>query len=143
MILKKTFQFFAKQQRNEFIVELLIIFSLTLSVILLLRLVSRRLTASVDKELFLLQKAISDHDVNAADYTFHEFQAIAAMADDSFKELARTQASLMETESRQREILEHLDAGVVIISRADHVIRYVNPTAAKLIGTDPDRIIGQ
>ncbi len=140
--IEKNIQFFAKQQRNEFIVELLIIFSLTLSVILLLRLVSRRLIASVDKELFLLQKAISDHDVNAADYTFHEFQAIAAMADDSFKELARTQASLMETESRQREILEHLDAGVVIISRADHVIRYVNPTAAKLIGTDPDRIIG-
>ena len=48
-----------------------------------------------------------------ADYTFHEFQAIAAMADDSFKELARTQASLTEAESRQREILEHLDAGVV------------------------------
>ena len=140
--IEKNIKFFGTQRRNEFIVELLIIFSLTLSVIFLLKMVSRRLTASVDKELSLLQNAIADHDVNAADYTFHEFQAIAAMADDSFNELARTQASLMEAESRQREILEHLDAGVIIISRADHVIRYVNPTAAKLIGTDPDGIIG-
>ena len=132
--IEKTIQFFGRQLRNKFIVELLIIFSLTLSVILLLRMASRRLTTSVDKELSLLQEAISNHDVNAADYTFHEFQAIAAMADDSFKELTRTQASLMETESRQREILEHLDAGVVIVSQADYVIRYVNPTAAKLIG---------
>jgi len=135
-------QSFGRQLRNKFFVELLIIFSLTLSVIFLLRMASRRLTASVDKELSLLQKAIADHDVNAADYTFHEFQAIAEMADDSFKELVRTQASLMEVESRQREILEHLDAGVVIISQADHVIRYVNPTAAKLIGTDRDKIVG-
>lgn len=134
---------FGRQLRNKFIVELLIIFSLTLSVILLLGMASRRLTASIDKELSLLQKAIANHDVNAADYTFHEFQAIAAMADDSFKELARTQASLMEAESRQREILEHLDAGVVIISQADHVIRYVNPTAAKLIGKDRDKIVGR
>nr|WP_320016212.1 response regulator [uncultured Desulfobacter sp.] len=140
--IEKKIQFFGIQLRNKFIVELLIIFSLTLSVILLLRMASRRLTASVGRELSLLQEAISDHDVNAADYTFHEFQAIAAMADDSFKELARTQASLMEAESRQREILEHLDAGVVIISQADYVIRYVNPTAAKLIGTDRDEIVG-
>jgi len=141
--IENNIQSFGRQLRNKFIVELLIIFSLTLSVILLLRMVSSRLTASVDKELSLLQTAISDHDVNAADYSFHEFQAIAAMADDSFNELARTQASLVEAESRQREILEHLDAGVMIISQADHVIRYVNPTAAKLIGTDRDRIVGR
>jgi len=140
--IENNIQSFGRQLRNKFIVELLIIFSLTLSVILLLRMASRRLTAIVDKELSLLQEAISDHDVNAADYTFHEFQAIAAMADDSFKELARTQASLVEAESRQREILEHLDAGVIIISPKDHEIRYVNPTAAKLIGTNRDRIIG-
>ncbi|WP_157237809.1 response regulator [Desulfobacter curvatus] len=140
--IENNIQSFGRQLRNKFIVELLIIFSLTLSVVLFLRMVSRRLTASVDKELSMLQKAIAAHDVSAADYTFHEFQAIAAMADDSFKELARTQASLTEAESRQREILEHLDAGVAIISQADHVIRYVNPTAAKLIGTDQDRIVG-
>jgi signal transduction histidine kinase/DNA-binding response OmpR family regulator/ABC-type uncharacterized transport system substrate-binding protein len=93
--IEKKIQFFGRQLRNKFIVELLIIFSLTLSVILLLRMASRRLTASVDKELSLLQEAIADHDVNAADYTFHEFQAIAAMADESFKNL---QLSLMETE---------------------------------------------
>ncbi|NDY72727.1 diguanylate cyclase [Desulfobacter hydrogenophilus] len=139
---EKNIQSFGRQLRNKFIVELLIIFSLTLSVIFFLRMASRRLTASVDKELSMLQDAIADNDVNAADYTFHEFQAIAAMADDSFKELTRTQASLMEAESRQREILEHLDAGVVIISQADYVIRYVNPTAAKLIGTDRDSIVG-
>lgn len=133
---------FGIQLRNNFFVELLIIFSLTLSVILLLKMASRRFTASVDQELSLLQKAIRVQDVNSADYTFHEFQAIAVMVDDSFRELARTQASLVEAESRQREILEHLDAGVVIISRADHVIRYVNPTAAKLIGRDQADIIG-
>ena len=93
--IEKNIQFFGRQLRNKFIVELLIIFSLTLSVILLLRMASRRLTTSVDKELSLLQEAISNHDVNAADYTFHEFQAIAAMADDSFKKL---QQSLIETE---------------------------------------------
>ena len=141
--IENNIQSFGIQLRNKFIVELLIIFSLTLSVIFLLKIAFRRLTASVDKELSMLQKAIADNDVNAADYTFHEFQAIAAMADDSFKELARTQASLMEAESRQREILEHLDAGVVIISQADYVIRYVNPTAAKLIGMAQDRIIGR
>jgi PAS domain S-box-containing protein len=135
-------QSFGIQLRNKFFVELLIIFSLTLSVILLLKMVSRRLTASVDRELTLLQEAIRANDVNSADYTFHEFQAIAVMAGDSFKELARTQASLVEAESRQREILEHLDAGVIIISQADHVIRYVNPTAAKLIGMDREGIVG-
>jgi PAS domain S-box-containing protein len=135
-------QSFGIQLRNKFFVELLIIFSLTFSVILLLKMASRRFTASVDQELSLLQKAIRAQDVNSADYTFHEFQAIAVMVDDSFNKLAQTQASLVEAESRQREILEHLDAGVVIISRADHVIRYVNPTAAKLIGADRDRIIG-
>ena len=133
---------FERQLRNKFIVELLIIFSLTLSVLLFLRVASRRLTANIDKELTRLQKAISDHNVNAADYTFHEFQSIAAMADDSFKELVRFQTRLLEAESRQREILEHLDAGVIIINRADHVIHYVNPTAAKLIGADRDMIIG-
>ena len=135
-------QSFGIQLRNKFFVELLIIFSLTFSVILLLKMASRRFTASVDQELSLLQKAIRAQDVDSADYTFHEFQAIAVMAGDSFKELARTQASLVEAESRQREILEHLDAGVVIISRADHMIRYINPTAAKLIGADRDRIVG-
>ncbi|NWH03667.1 ABC transporter substrate binding protein [Desulfobacter latus] len=140
--IEKKIQFFGKQLRNKFILELLIIFSLTLSVIFLLRMASRRLTTSVDQELSLLQEAIADHDVNADDYSFHEFKAIAAMANDSFKELTRTQASLMEAESRQREILEHLDAGVVIISQADHIILYVNPTAAKLIGIDRDKIVG-
>ncbi len=133
---------FVRQLRNKFIVELLIIFSLTLSVLLFLRVASRRLTANIDKELTRLQKAISDHNVNPEDYTFHEFQSIAAMADDSFKELVRFQTRLVEAESRQRDILEHLDAGVIIINRADHVIHYVNPTAAKLIGMDRDLIIG-
>ncbi len=140
--IENNIQSFGRQLRNQFIVELLIIFSLTLGVIFLLKLASRRLIATVDKELFKLQRAIAEHDVNADDYSFHEFQAIAAMADESFKELARTQASLVDAESRQREILEQLDAGVVIISRADLVIRYVNPAAAKLIGTDQERIIG-
>ncbi|WP_321491988.1 response regulator [uncultured Desulfobacter sp.] len=140
--IEKQIHFFGKQLRNKFIVELLIIFSLTLSVILLLSLASRRLTTTIDKELALLQNAIAGHDINAADYTFHEFKAIAEMADDSIKALAQTQASLMEAESRQREILERLDAGVVIITRTDHVIRYVNPAAAKLIGEDQDIIVG-
>ena len=140
--IERQVQAFGQQLRNKFFVELLIIFSLTLGVILLLKVASRRLTASVDQELSLLQNAIEIHAVNSDDYTFHEFQAIAEMADDSFKELAQTQAFLIEAEAQQREILEHLDAGVVIISWDDHVIRYVNPTAAKLIGTDQDQIIG-
>lgn len=86
--IENNIQSFGRQLRNKFIAQLLIIFSLTLSVILLLGMASRRLTASIDKELSLLQKAIANYDVNAADYTFHEFQAIAAMANDSFKELA-------------------------------------------------------
>ncbi|MCG8549594.1 MAG: response regulator, partial [Desulfobacterales bacterium] len=141
--IENNIQSFKKQLRNQFIVELLIIFSLTLGVIFLLKLASRRMIATVDEELFQLQRAIADHNVNAGDYSFHEFQAISAMADDSFKELARTQASLVDAESRQREILEHLDAGVVIINRETLVILYVNPTAAKLIGADRDKIVGR
>jgi PAS domain S-box-containing protein len=55
----------------------------------------------------------------------------------------QAEEQLAEQEHRLRQLVESIDAGVVIIDPVTHIIESVNPYAAKLFGTPPDRIVGQ
>jgi diguanylate cyclase (GGDEF)-like protein/PAS domain S-box-containing protein len=123
--------------------ELTVIFGLVVGVVLLLEIPGRRLTHKIKSELGELQHAINHHQVHTADYSVQEFQAIADVSAQSFEELALAQAALERSETTQREILESLDVGVIIIDQNDHAIRYANATAAHMIGVARDEMVGQ
>ncbi|MBW2040869.1 MAG: response regulator [Deltaproteobacteria bacterium] len=56
--------------------------------------------------------------------------------------LEKIQASLRESEERLQRILASIQVGIVIIDAQTHVIDYVNPTAATMIGMDGADIVG-
>ncbi len=55
----------------------------------------------------------------------------------------QTEEKLKESEERQRTIVESIGMGIVVIDPVDHRIVQINPEAAKIIGTHPDKIVGK
>lgn len=58
-------------------------------------------------------------------------------------ERKRMEEALKEDEERLRTILDHLQAGIVVIDEETHEIVDVNPMAAKMIGLPKEEIIGR
>jgi len=50
---------------------------------------------------------------------------------------------LRESESRFRRILDSISSGIIIVDAKSYQIIYVNPTAASMVGTEPDEITGK
>jgi PAS domain S-box-containing protein len=131
-----------KESAHHLMTDLAILFCLTLIVLLLLDITSRRLMATINTELTSLQDAISNHDVCSASYHFSEFQTISDLTAQSFQDLEQARQTADESESQLRDILNALDAGVVIIQPEEHKILYVNPSAARTIGCEAARLVG-
>jgi PAS domain S-box-containing protein len=55
----------------------------------------------------------------------------------------RATEQLRENESRFRKILDTIPTGIIIVDAGTQHILYVNPTAAGLVGTDPQTITGK
>ena len=55
----------------------------------------------------------------------------------------RATEELRESESRFRKILDTIPTGIIIVEVDTQQIVYINPTAAGMIGTDPQTIIGK
>jgi len=91
-----------KDFQRSLMVQLAIIFGLAAAVLLFLELLGHRLTTRVNSELGVLQQAVTLHDIQAADYHIHEFQAIATMAARSFADQKRAEKKVLEA-NRQLE----------------------------------------
>jgi PAS domain S-box-containing protein len=55
----------------------------------------------------------------------------------------RATEQLRESESRFRKILDTIPTGILIVDAQTHRVVYINPTAAGMIGADPETIIGK
>ncbi|MGE3277905.1 MAG: ATP-binding protein [Vicinamibacterales bacterium] len=55
----------------------------------------------------------------------------------------RAEADLAAGEARWRAVVDHMLEGLVLVRDADGVIRAINPAAARILGYQPDEIVGQ
>jgi len=112
------------------------------------RMLIHHITLRITKETKQLHEGIEKQNVTGAaidtdSFSIEDFKDIAIDSTHSLERFKQAEASLKQAEASHREILENLDAGVLIISVDDFRIRYVNPTAARLFGANPSEIIGQ
>jgi PAS domain S-box-containing protein len=84
--------------------------------------------------VFTEDRSPSDEDLRMVEVT------TSAMAVEESRWAARQETK--QREAQQKEILEAVPAGIILIDPATHKIADVNPTAARLFGAPKDSIIG-
>jgi PAS domain S-box-containing protein len=67
---------------------------------------------------------------------------LASYSCEALRAVRATEA-LRESATRFRRILDTIPTGIVIVDAETHEVVYVNPTAADMVGTDPQSIIGK
>ena len=55
----------------------------------------------------------------------------------------RAEEKLVESEEQQRTIVDSLGMGIIVINPEEHKVVQINEEAAKIIGYDPDEIVGK
>ena len=58
-------------------------------------------------------------------------------------EQKRAEARLREGEGRLNAVFETVQTGILIIDRETHVIREINPAAARMFGLPQEQIVGR
>ena len=69
-----------------------------------------------------------------------EWHAIGIVRD--ITERVRSEQALRDSEARTRNILDSIQAGVLIIDRATHSIVDANPAALRMLGTTREKVVG-
>jgi len=71
------------------------------------------------------------------------FQEMTQRISTMFEKLKSNEASLRDSESRMRGILDSLNTGVCAVSKDSSTIIYANPAMAQMLGRPVDQITGQ
>jgi PAS domain S-box-containing protein len=122
--------------------DLAILFFLALVIFLVLEITSRRLMTHIYAELTELQSSIVQQQTQGIACYYQEFKIISMATAQSFKELKEAREAVNASEAQLRNILDALDAGIVIINPENHHIEYANPSAARLVEVEADQLIG-
>ncbi len=90
-----------------------------------------------------IAKKVAEGDFSVSVEPKSNEDVLAISLNDMTNSLDKLKKSLSENEERTKMILNSIQAGVVMIDAETHIIEYVNPTAAKMIGVTEDNILGK